>query len=62
MSAEPIRFGLHLNLAIPDAKERTMDELDIYLNEDETTELITEVETVIEAIRTGKMEGEYLEF
>ena len=39
-----------------------MDELDIYLNEDEAAELITEVESVIEAIRTGEMEGEYLEF
>ena len=32
------------------------------LNEDEAAELITEVESVIEAIRTGEMEGEYFEF
>ena len=39
-----------------------MDKLDIYLDADEAAELITEVEAVIEAIRTGEMEGEYLEF
>ena len=38
------------------------NELDIYLNEDEAAELITEAESVIEAIRTGEMEGEYFEF
>lgn len=38
------------------------NELDIHLDEDEAAELITEVESVIEAIRTGEMEGEYLEF
>ena len=38
------------------------DELDIQLNEDEAAELIVEVESVIQAIKDGEMEGEYLEF
>ena len=32
------------------------------LPEEEATELVIEVEKVIEAIKNGKIEGEYLEF
>ena len=31
------------------------------LDQDEAAELVIEVETVIEAIKNGEMEGEYLE-
>ena len=32
------------------------------LSEDDASKLIVEVEEVIEAIKTGEMEGEYFEF
>ncbi len=38
------------------------NEIDVTLNEEEAAKLILEVEEVIEAIRTGEMEGEYFEF
>ena len=39
-----------------------MDEPDVHLNEAETEELILVVETIIDAIKNGLMEGEYFEF
>lgn len=42
--------------------EQMEDTLDIMLTEDEAAELTIEVEQLIEAIRTGEVEGEYFEF
>lgn len=38
------------------------EKLDRELTEDEATELVLEVEEVIEAIKNGDIEGEYFEF
>lgn len=38
------------------------EELETNLNEDEAVKLIIEVESVIEAIKNGEIEGEYFEF
>ena len=38
------------------------NELDIVLDEDEAAELIVEVESMIQAIKDGEVEGEYFEF
>lgn len=38
------------------------DEPDVRLNEEETAELIVEVEEMIEAIRNGDIDGDYFEF
>lgn len=39
-----------------------MNENDIYLDEDKASELIIEVEDMIQKIRDGEIEGDYFEF
>jgi hypothetical protein len=46
-------------------KERVLmkdNELDTRLDEEQTAELILEVEAVLEAIKSGEIDGEYFEF
>ena len=38
------------------------NEMDVQLDENQTAELILEVEAVLEAIKNGEMDGEYFEF